>query len=149
MKAISKKQGFDIAPLILPLNENEPVSEDNYVYRIFNTDTIGSIIKADTEYVIISFIIYDNRTFYLIDNSKDNIQFLPSDLFVITDNTISDDWRCYFYKIGEQALFAIGPAFLVGEYCSICDIMKNSAVLMSRFIEYKKYKSEWGITPDW
>lgn len=148
MKVLSlNKEALDAEPFVLPIDPNRDISEDNYVYTIY-TYAIGVPISPETSYEVYSVIVFRNRVYFLIDNGENGIKFVPSEMFVIEDESVNDDWRLFLYDIGGETMCALGPKCFAGKYDYIIGIMKKDKLIMGKYLEYKKYLREWGISPE-
>lgn len=134
-------------PLVLPQKPSKKLTEDNFVCSVYSEDSVGMVVKPLQEYVVYSILIYGGRVYYLIDNEKDNIMFLPAELFEKIENNFNEDWKLFEYALFESSLIAIGPSVFVGKYQYIVDIINESDVTMRKFLEYKSYYAEWGVSP--
>lgn len=142
MKVMCTEKQIYSAPLVLPFNLENALSEDNYIYTLYCEDTVGITLTPLKTYDVYAILCVNRTVYYLLDNQKDNISFYPAELFRVIERNRNSDWMDFTYTSDSFLIQAIGPAIFVGEYLFIREIIMKSRGMMYTFLEYKQKENE-------
>ncbi len=136
------------SPIVLPENENLPLSNFNYIVSTEGV-TIDSQISEykltiDKEYEVYGMLIYRSDLKFLIADDDNVPCFFSSELFVVVKNELPVDLNYKEYRLWGEDVQIIAYKALTETYSALTNLIKHQRNAVFDFMEYKKYLHEWG-----
>lgn len=145
MIVICKENQSRCAPLVLPRDINEEISDENFVVSSewYTIDSIisGYSVTVSQEYRVYGVLCFNGEVRYLIFDDNNMPGFFPSSLFEIGQMNVLFDWEIKEYLVGPLALLFVGFPELCESYSNLVGLIDCQRKSIERILEYKEYTS--------